>query len=577
VIHIITTFLTAAHRHGIRFRGFAVFYIITAAIFSVTMVVQTQLRGQLGEAAYYGQTNTLLRLLGLLTVIAAIRAVNSFVQVYYRSRLNANAGYNLRREFMKYFLRIPFTSFEKAGSGESLSLFQNDLRWARDFVGSVAWIMLGDVVFIIAIFAFMFMVSPSLTFILIAAIPILAALQMLTSVPIQKRQTVMSEERANFNAVVNDSLQNISTIAAYSLEEVLEERYLTVYDKFFAAYRRFMLTLLPLITFGFFGAIIPLSIINVLAAVRVINGYMSIADFIAFTSIALFTIEWVATLAERFNALQTGVANTKRLLESTAEPLEELENGAAIDTAAPVAIKFNGVSFKYGEDMPFAVDNATFTICPGSRVAFVGGSGSGKSTVLKLLLGLYTPTSGEILLGGINSAELAPGNMRDVFAYVPQDSFLFPESIGENITLESDIADPARLDKAAADAGILDFINTLPDKYNGVLQEASENVSGGQRQRIAVARAFYKNAPVILFDEATSALDPTTEAAILESFDKAVGKTIIMVAHRPVAIAACDQIVVMDNGKICGVGTHEELLATSQAYKRLYENRNGVA
>ena len=577
MIPIITTFLTAARRNGIRFRGFAVFYIITAAIFSVTMVVQTQLRGQLGEAAYYGQTNTLLRLLGQLTVIAAIRAVNSFVQVYYRSRLAANVGYSLRREFMKYFLRIPFTSFEKAGSGESLSLFQNDLRWARDFVGTAAWAMLGDVIFIIAIFAFMFMVSPSLTFILIAAIPVLAALQMLTSVPIQKRQTVISEERANFNAVVNDSLQNISTIAAYSLEEVLEERYLTVYDKFFMAYKRFLLTLLPLLTFGFFGAIIPLSIINVLAAVRVINGYMSIADFIAFTSIALFTIEWVATLAERFNGLQTGVANTKRLLESTAEPLEEFDNGTAIDTAAPVAIEFNGVSFKYGEDMPLAVDNATFTIRPGSRVAFVGGSGSGKSTVLKLLLGLYTPTSGEILLGGVNSAELALGNMRDIFAYVPQDSFLFPESIGENITLETDITDPARLDKAAADAGILDFINTLPDKYNGVLQEASENVSGGQRQRIAVARAFYKNAPVILFDEATSALDPTTEAAILESFDKAVGKTIIMVAHRPAAIAACDQIVVMDNGKICGVGTHEELLATSGAYKRLYENRNGVA
>ena len=555
-----------------------VFYIISSIIFSAAIVLQTQLRGTLGEAAYYGETNTLLRLLGLLTIIAVIRAINSFVRTYYRMRFNANAGFNLRENFMKYFLRIPFTTFEKAGSGESLSIFQNDLRWARDLVGTSAWELLEDMIYLVAIFAFMFMISPFLTLILIGTIPVLAVLQMLSSIPIQKRQIVMSEERANFNAVVNDSLQNISTIAAYSLEDVLEERYLTAYDKYFTAFKRFMLMVLPLISFGFVGAGIPLSIINVLAAVRVINGYMSIADFIAFTAIAMMTIEWVATLAERFNGVQTGVANAKRLLSSTAEALEDLNSGEIISREALVSITFNNVSFKYNEDAPLAVDNATFTIKPGTRIAFVGGSGSGKSTLLKLLLGLYQPTSGEILISGKNAAEVSKASLRDTFAYVPQDSFLFPESIGENITIEPNASDAIRLETAAADAGILEFINSLPEKWDGVLQESSENISGGQRQRIAVARAFYKNAPIILFDEATSALDPTTEAAILESFDQAAkGKTVVMVAHRPSAIAACDEIVVMENGKICGIGTHAELIASNETYKNLYENRNGVA
>jgi len=535
------------------------------------------LRGSLGEAAYYGQANNLLRLLIILTAVSAVRIVNSLIRVYYQMRFNANAGYKLRENFLKYFLRIPFTTFEKAGSGESLSIFQTDLRWTRDLIGTSAWELIEDMVYLVVIFAFMFYISPFLTFVLIGTIPVLAVLQMLSSIPIQKRQTVMSEERANFNAVVNDSLQNISTIAAYSLEDVLEERYLTSYDKYFEAYKRFLLTLIPLLLFGFIGAGIPLAIINVLAAFRVLRYGMPLADFIAFTAIAMLTVEWVATLAERFNSVQTGVANAKRLLEKTAEPLEDT-SGEAVNQDIPVSITFNNVSFKYSDDAPHAVENVTFSVKPGSRIAFVGGSGSGKSTLLKLFLGLYAPSSGEILISGKNMTELSKDSLRDIFAYVPQDSFLFPESIGENITLEPQPSNLPRLEKAAADAGILDFINGLPEKWSGMLQEASENVSGGQRQRIAIARAFYKNAPIILFDEATSALDPTTEASILQSFEQAAkGKTVIMVAHRPSAIAVCDEIIVMDNGKICGIGTHEELLATSETYKNLYETREGVA
>ena len=577
-IFIIATFFNVMKRNGISYRGFMVFYIISSVIFSLTVILLTQLRGSLGESAYYGETNTLLRLLALITIIAAVRAINAFIRVYYRMRFNANAGFNLRENFIKYFLRVPFTTFEKAGSGESLSIFQTDLRWARDLVGTSGWELIEDVIHLIAIFAFMFIISPFLTFILIATIPVLAVLQMLSSIPIQKRQTVMSEERANFNAVVNDSLQNISTIAAYSLEEVLEERYLTAYDNFFIAFKRFMITLLPLLSFGFVGACIPLSIINVLAALRVINGYMPISDFIAFTAIALMTIEWVATLAERFNNIQTGVANSKRVLESTAEALEDLNTGQNISREDPISVLFNNVSFKYNEDAPLAVDNANLSIKSGSRVALVGGSGSGKSTLLKLLLGLYAPTSGEILISGKDASDLSKGNLRDIFAYVPQDSFLFPESIGENITLEPCISDIVRLEKATADAGIWEFINAQPSKWDSVLQEASENVSGGQRQRIALARAFYKNAPIILFDEATSSLDPATEAAVLESFEQAAkGKTVVMVAHRPSAIATCDVIIVMDNGKICGIGTHAELISSNEVYMKLYENKDEVA
>jgi ATP-binding cassette subfamily B protein len=194
--------------------------------------------------------------------------------------------------------------------------------------------------------------------------------------------------------------------------------------------------------------------------------------------------------------------------------------------------------------------------------------------VLKLLLGLYAPQEGRISVMGADSTEVSLHSLRDTFAYVPQDSFLFPESISENITGESEISDRSRLEKACHDAGILEFIESLSDGFDAILGESAENISGGQKQRIALARAFYRDAPIILFDEATSALDPTTEAAVLQSFNAiSKDKTVLMVAHRFSAIDFCDYVVVMESGKVAAIGTHDDLIESSPVYKGLYQAR----
>ena len=214
---------------------------------------------------------------------------------------------------------------------------------------------------------------------------------------------------------------------------------------------------------------------------------------------------------------------------------------------------FENVNFAYADDAPDVLRAVSFEIPAGSKVAIAGSSGSGKSTILKLLLGLYEPTSGKIRVLGNDAAAIGKYTLRDSFAYVPQDSFLFPVSIGENITGKNDIShqEQARLEQSCRDAGILDFINGLPEKFDSILSESAENISGGQRQRIAMARAFYKDAPIILFDEATSALDPTTEAGILETLESAAKeKTVIMAAHRAAAKAFCDTVITLEGGKI---------------------------
>ncbi|MDR2166913.1 MAG: ABC transporter ATP-binding protein/permease [Clostridiales bacterium] len=516
-------------------------FLVLAAIIAAVTVLQFALTGALGGAAEAGATSELWRLLALLSAVVAINAATSAVSALTLGRFGGRAGYTFRQNFAKYFLRVPFARFEQANSGESLSIFSNDVPAAVRFITEGGLQAAASIFSLLAAFIYMMTLNTTYTLIFFAMFPIFAVLQILVSMPIQKRSREREEARAAFNAVVNDSLQNIPTITAYGLEDVMERRYLTKYENFLKAAKRMVGTFLPLVIFGVTASIIPMIVITVLTAGSVIAGDLAVGEFIAFYSAAGMATGWLEMLSQTLNDIQTNMASAKRFNENTAHPLEGAQSGG--EWTADMPISFTNVDFAYGEDAPLALSSINFEIVPGSRTAFIGGSGSGKSTILKLLLGLYQPKSGKITAGG-----------RESFAYVPQDSFLFPESIGRNIACD-DNPDLARLEKVCKDAGILDFINGLPNKFDTVLTEGSDNISGGQRQRIALARAFYRDAPVILFDEATSALDPITEAQVLESFDKlAQGKTVIMVAHRARAIASCDTVIRLADGKIVNEG-----------------------
>jgi ABC-type multidrug transport system fused ATPase/permease subunit len=574
-VRIIKSFFATLNRNGMRFRGFLSAYLLISAVIAATMVVMDRITGEMGEAAHNLDMDILLWFLVLLTGVSAAQAIAAAASALMMGRYQGRVGYRFRQNFARYFLHVPFGKFEKAGSGESLSVYSNDVPRAVEFVAGPQGMlmMFASILQVLAAFIFMMTINATLTLIYFAMFPALAVMQILLSLPIQKRQKANLEARAKFTAVVNDSLQNTSTIIAYGLEDVMERRYLNTYQEFMTTVKSFALAFLPLVLVGQFISFLPMVALNIMAANAAIGSYMSIAEFIALTSVALVAAESLLMLSQQLSWLQSYLAGAKRFNENTAETVEDLHKGDKFNNEKSAAISFENVTFSYGEEegAPPALDGVTFNIQTGSKVAFVGGSGSGKSTVLKLLLGLYAPQYGKISISGRDAAAMSKGSLRDIFAYVPQDSFLFPESIGQNIGLGS-TNNATRLEKACRDAGIWDFVQSLPDKFDGVLSEGSENISGGQRQRIALARAFYKDAPVILFDEATSALDPGTEAEILDSLNTAAsGKTVIMVAHRAAAIAACDVVILMDGGKVSAVGSHEELLATSAVYQNLYQ------
>ena len=568
-------FKTLAKQH-LRYKGFLCFYLLMAIIVSGARVFMLRLTGDMGQAALDMDMGVLLQLFIVITVVMGFRAVASAASALYLGRFAGKAGYRFRDNFAKYFLMKPFSAFDGIKSGESLSIFSNDLPASVELVSDGGIRMIADIITLLVTFAYMIYFNWWLTLIFFALFPVLIIMQVLISVPIQKKNAQRLEARADANAVANDSFQNASTVVAYSLENVMEERYRTTLVGWIKATKSMASSQLLLILVGILASVSPLLIVIAISASQVISGNMNIAEWIAFISLASEAGNWLTMLSQRQDQVQTAAAGANRLGEHTAGELEDLNEGCAISETGDIAISAANVKFAYNtdENTPLALDDVSFEIKRGARVAFVGGSGSGKSTVLKILLGLYKPLEGKISIMGADGADISLQSLRDVYSYVPQDSFLFPESIVGNITGESSISDKPRLVKACRDAGILEFIESLPGGFNATLKESAENVSGGQKQRIALARAFYRNAPIILFDEATSALDPATEAAVLQSFNAlAKDKTVVMVAHRPKAIDFCDAIVVMDNGKVSAIGTHEELIKDSAVYSNLFESR----
>ena len=549
----IKTIIVTLRKHKVPYSGFFLFYIAASLIIPAIYIVMQVITGEMGQAAFEFDTAAIIRYLVLLTAVMGVRAVLSALDALLLGRFLGKVGYGFRVNFAKFFLRQPFSDFEKTNSGKNLSVFTNDLPEAVEHVNyGMSW-MIYNLITLLVMLAYMFYYHWLYTLIFVVALPVFALIQMAISLPIQKVSQKVNEARDGFNATVNDSLQNIATVISYNLEDTMENRYITAYKKYSIAAMLRVRLLSTLLLAGMIFSSLPLIFLFIVSGLAVANETMLLSEFIIYTSVGVMAASVIMSLAEAISAISSGKAGILRLNETiTGEP-EDIGSNLSLTVSGTADVAFRNLTFAYAEDAPNVLDDVSFEIPRHAKVAIMGGSGSGKSTILKLLLGLYEPKSGTISVLGNDTTEIGKSTLRESIAYVPQDSFLFPVSVCENITGKSDITPQERekLEKICRDAGILDFINSLPDRFNSILTESADNISGGQRQRIAMARAFYKDAPIILFDEATSALDQITESEILKSLEAATkDKTVIMVAHRASARAFCDTVITLEGGRI---------------------------
>jgi ATP-binding cassette, subfamily B, heavy metal transporter len=370
-----------------------------------------------------------------------------------------------------------------------------------------------------------------------------------------------------------DSLGNIDTVKYFNSEPSILSQYEPAIKK------RHDMTIISnrlfsLVDFGqAFILMLGLGAILLLGISQAVHGSLTIGDLVLLTTYVVQLAAPVSSLAFVYRAIKDGLVDLQGMAELLKEDITVKEPEHPVQVAHPKGeIALKDVTFAYEKGGRKVLDDVSLTVKPGQKVAFVGPSGVGKSTVVKLLFRLYEPQSGSILIDGVPLSDLAKESRRDMFAIVPQEPALFNASIAENIRFAKPEATQEEMEAAAKLANIHDFIQTLPEKYETTVGERGVKLSGGEKQRVAIARAVIRDPKILVFDEATSALDSHSEETILGALDHASkGRTTVAIAHRLSTIADSDVIYVLDKGVIAEKGSHRELLAKKGLYAQLWK------
>lgn len=369
-----------------------------------------------------------------------------------------------------------------------------------------------------------------------------------------------------------DAIGNIDTVKYFKNESILFNLFSKIKQEWFELLVKNNRLFALIYSAQGIILIIGLGLILILAVRQAAAGIISVGDLVLVTTYIVRLSAPIVTLGFVYGQFKNSFADLEAMAGILNRPISIKEPANPVEIKHPKGeIKFKNVFFRYEKGRKNALCNLKLTIRPGQKVAFVGSSGAGKSTISKLIFRLYDVTEGEILIDKVNLANLSVKTRKELFAIVPQEPALFNDTFRENIRFGKPEANQKEIETAAQAAQIHDFINSLPQKYETIVGERGIKISGGEKQRVAIARAIIKNPKILVFDEATSSLDSHSEQAILKTLDKvARGRTTIAIAHRLSTIIHSDVIYVLDKGGIAEQGNHEELLKKDGLYAKLW-------
>ena len=518
--------------------------------------------------------DAIFRTLTILASLYIISSIFSFVQTFITSDISQKVSYNLRKSISEKINKLPLNYYDKKTNGEVLSRVTNDIDAISQNLNQILSQMITSATTLIGVLIMMLSISVTMTLVSLIVIPLSLVMIMLVVRKSQKHFRAQQEYLGHTNGHIEEMYSGHNIMKAFNGEEKAIEEFDKLSDTLYnSAWKSQFLSgmMMPIMTFiGNLGYVI----VAIMGGFLAIRNKIQVGDILAFIQYVRSFMQPIAQTAQIANVMQQTAAAAERVFEflEEEEVVEDVKNPISTE-GIEGAVEFDHVRFGYNEDK-IIINDFSINIKPGQKVAIVGPTGAGKTTIVKLLMRFYELNGGKILIDGHDYRDFTRNDLRKIFGMVLQDTWLFNGSIMENIRYGRLDASDEEVIEAAKLAHAHHFIKTLADGYNMEINEEADNISQGQKQLLTIARAILSDPKILILDEATSSVDTRTEVLIQQAMENLMeGRTSFIIAHRLSTIKNADVILVIKDGDIVEQGTHEELLKSKGFYSELYNSQ----
>lgn len=546
--------------------------VLFGILISATKMAVPELIRRLPEVWSAGDTRMTYMIPLLIAGVWTLQAGLRYFHLYWMLVTTETVGVSLRRKLMNKYLTLNLGFFQNfvSGSGGLISRMLTDINIIQSGFQKIADIVREPFTAIFT-FGYLIYLDWKLTLFIFAATPITTAVLRNFARSVRKYSRYNLESMEDLTQILKESLDGTRVVQSFNLQNEMRHRFDTKADEFLssrakAISREEASGPVSEIFAACFGALLLVYIGH-----EALHGRFAVGDFLSFVTAVFMLTDSVKKVQGGFIKIQQSAVALERLHSI----MEEKNIVPQIDAPKPFPehwkeIEFRNVSFRY--ESTDVLRNVNLTIRRGESVALVGSSGAGKSTLINLLPRFFDPTVGDVLIGGTPISQMPLAELRSKVALVTQDVFLFSDSVKKNIWSGDFAKSPTEIESAARLANAHNFIEANPDGYEARVGERGARFSGGEKQRISIARAIFKNAPILILDEATSALDSESELEVQKGLDSLMrGRTALVIAHRLSTISKCDRIIVMDKGEIIEEGSHNELMVRQGAYYKFFQ------
>ena len=518
--------------------------------------------------------DAIFRTLTILASLYIISSIFSFIQTFITSDISQKVSYNLRKSISEKINKLPLNYYDKKTNGEVLSRVTNDIDAISQNLNQILSQMITSATTLIGVLIMMLSISVTMTLVSLIVIPLSLVMIMLVVKKSQKHFRAQQEYLGHTNGHIEEMYSGHNIMKAFNGEEKAIEEFDKLSDTLYnSAWKSQFLSgmMMPIMTFiGNLGYVI----VAIMGGFLAIRNKIQVGDILAFIQYVRSFMQPIAQTAQIANVMQQTAAAAERVFEflEEEEVVEDVKNPISTE-GIEGAVEFDHVRFGYNEDK-IIINDFSINIKPGQKVAIVGPTGAGKTTIVKLLMRFYELNGGKILIDGHDYRDFTRNDLRKIFGMVLQDTWLFNGSIMENIRYGRLDASDEEVIEAAKLAHAHHFIKILADGYNMEINEEADNISQGQKQLLTIARAILSDPKILILDEATSSVDTRTEVLIQQAMENLMeGRTSFIIAHRLSTIKNADVILVMKDGDIVEQGTHEELLKSKGFYSELYNSQ----